>query len=223
MASKTYSVRVPQSVEVGSDNLDAWLDEALDSGAASLVPDLGPGPKTLRLSADSEKVEQVTKAAGETEPSVSIRRVILSHIRVGKEPEKPPRPKPAVLPRNLRIEAQQIGPVIAALDHVQTFLLERATRCPEARQAAHLTEIERADLSRAAVEVVNRRAPAWLVENIDLVGAVSTIASVEGAVIRRAYDAAAKRRQQAGEAQQRQRPGAVPFPAAMPEGTEDVG
>ena len=212
MASKTYSVRVPQGVEIDSDNLAAWLDSIIEAGGGSLAPDPGPGQKTLRVSLDSEKVEQTAKLASESE-SVFLRRLIATRVRIPeeeKEREKP-RPKSPVLPKDLRISAEQLEPAIAGVDALQSWLLSRyVVRVPETREASRMTANERADLSRSSAQLINRRAPAWLAENIDVLGFALQIASIESGVISRVYEAAEARRKQQPE--QQRRPSTVPFP-----------
>lgn len=213
MPSKTYSVRVSQSVDADSDALSGWINEVLSAGEVSLAPDPGPGPKTLRLSADAEKVTQGAKAAGENE-TVFLRRLIASRVRVVEEKEREKlRPKALVLPRELRVSAEQLEPLVAGFDGLQSFLLSRVVRAPEARTAARMLPDERADLSRTTASLVNRRCPQWLAENIDLLGAALQVASIESHVIARAYEASAERRKaakKATEAKASAVPGAAP-------------
>ena len=202
MNTKTYSVRVPQSApDLDSEQVSTWLD-AQHGSTESLAPDPGAGPKVLRLTLDREKVEQSAKAAGESE-AVFLRRLISSRAEVkpepreaqtGKEVEEKPRPRPIVLPARLRLTAEQLGPAVAAYDHFQAFAISRAMRTPEAAAVARLTEEERAQLSSATAELTNRRAPTWLIENIDLFGLGSLLISIEFKKIDAAREVAEKAR-----------------------------
>lgn len=187
MNTKTYSVRIPQSApDLSSEQVSTWLLEHTDSTAA-LALDPGAGPRVLRLTLDRAKVEQNAQAAGETD-AVFLRRLIATRANVApegqeseleKETAEKPRPRPMILPLRLRLSAEQMAPAVAAFDHFQAFAISRAMKTPEALVAARLNEEERTQLATATAELANRRAPAWLVENIDIFGFASLIVSIE--------------------------------------------
>lgn len=185
MSTKTYSVRIPQSApDVTSEQVSTWLHEQTES-AAALAPDPGAGPKVLRLTLDRANVEQSAQAADETE-AVFLRRLIATRADVKpreqeleKDTADKPRPRPMVLPPRLRLSAEHLEPAVAAFDHFQAFAISRAMSTPEAMAAARLNQEERTQLAAATAELANRRAPAWLVENIDLFGFGSLLLSIE--------------------------------------------
>ncbi len=187
MSTKTYSVRVPQSApDVNSDQVSTWLDEQAESSSA-LALDPGAGPKVLRLTLDRAKVEQGAEAAGESE-AVFLRRLLATRADLKPEPRETesektaaerPRPRAIVLPPRLRLSAEQMAPAVSAFDHFQAFAISRAMKTPEAMTSARLNEEERTQLAGAAAELANRRAPAWLIENIDLFAFGSLLISIE--------------------------------------------
>ena len=63
-------------------------------------------------------------------------------------------------------------------------------------EAAAFTEQERDELSVATCEVLNRRAPQALVENIDLVGLATTVIAIESRKIEQVQAVAEYLRQQ---------------------------
>lgn len=183
MATKTYTVRVSQSApEFTSEQVATWLVEQLASGGP-LNSDPGPGDKNVRVTLEKDQVEQAKRAANETEDAVFLRRLIAT--RVGLESEKvqkmeeKPKPHPIVLPPRLRMSSEQLTPVVAGYDHIQAFAISRALKTPEAMAAARMTGEERGQIAAAATEVLNRRAPKIIVENMDVIGLVSLLAAIE--------------------------------------------
>jgi len=185
MPSKSYSVRIAaKSPEVSSEQVVQLLDAFLAS-PAELGPDPGAGDRTLRLSLDADQVKTGAKAVGEAE-AVFLRRLIASNVQVPAEgavtQESEPTPKALVLKGSLKLRQEQIRPLISLVDAGQSFALRRVFRLPpepEVLQAAAYTEVEKDQLSAASVELVNRRAPKWLVENADVIGFLSTFSSIE--------------------------------------------
>lgn len=179
MSRKTYTVRVPSAMpEVTSENASAWLDAQSTSGG-SLADDPGAGERTLRLSLEQDKVKAGADAAGEAE-AVFLRRLIASNVSVPEEPrEAEAKPKAPVLKGALRLRAEQAKPLVRVYEGVQSFVIRRVLKAPEAVREASFTEEERDFLSAATVEVLNRRAPQPVVENIDLIGLASTLISIE--------------------------------------------
>jgi hypothetical protein len=184
MPSKTFTIRISkQAPDVSSEQVAQWLEvTSLDKLAA----DPGAGERSLRLSLDADKVKAGAQAAGEAE-AVFLRRLIASNIRVPEattksEPELEARPKAPVLKGSLKLREEQIHPLISVVDAVQSFMLRRMFRLPpdsDVLQAAAYSEIEKDQLASASVELLNRRAPKLLVENIDLFGFLSTFGSIE--------------------------------------------
>jgi hypothetical protein len=189
-----------------------WLEVLLES-PADLAPDPGAGERSLRLSLDKEKVEQGARAAGEPDATF-LRRLIATNVALPQE-EKPQeqkddvRPKPAVLKGHLKLRPDQIRPMVRGFEAAQSYLIRRAFGVPEAVEAATFTEPERDELSLSTCEVLNRRAPRALVENIDLVGLATTVIAIESRKIEQVQAVAEHLRQQR-EAQDlgRQEPGA---------------
>jgi hypothetical protein len=187
VSNKTYTVRVPQGApDITSDNACEWLDAHL-AAPVELSPDPGAGDRSLRLSLDREKVEQAARATGEPEATF-LRRLIATHVKLPQEvsdgPEGKPeaRPRTPVLKGSLKLRPDQVRPVVHLVEAGQSYALRRAFRVPPhpvVLQAAAYTEEEREQLSVAGCEALNRRAPRALVENIDLVGLVTTILAIE--------------------------------------------
>jgi len=204
MSTKTYTVKVSKDApNFSAEQIAGWLDEQIASNAA-LAPDPGSGEKSLRLTLERAKVEQAAKAAGETESAVFLRRLLGARGNLKPEErkeeapaEQKPRPKEAVLPPRLRLNADQLAPVVAAYDHLQAFAISRAMRAPEAMSAARFTPEEREQLAGATAELANRRAPEWLVQNIDVVGFASLLLSIEFKKIDAAREVAKRTRARA--------------------------
>jgi len=199
MSSKTYTVRVSTGApDVTSESVAAWLDGQLDSGAP-LVMDPGAGERTLRLSLDQDKVRAGAKAAGEPE-AVFLRRLIASNVSVPEEPDKQEpetRPKALVLKGAMRLRADQVAPLVRLYEAGQSYVIRRVMRAPEANREASFSEEERDLLATGAAEVLNRRAPRMLVENIDILGLTTTVLAIEVKKIE-AVKAVAERKQQTG-------------------------
>ena len=103
MPSKSFSIRISKDApEIESAQLAAWLDDQV-ANPAPLAPDPGAGEKTLRVSADSDKVKAAAKAAGELEATF-LRRLIASNVAVPGEQPPPAEAKarPLVLKGTLR-------------------------------------------------------------------------------------------------------------------------
>jgi hypothetical protein len=196
MSSKTYTVRVPAGTpDVTSEDVGAWLDAQLASGGP-LAADPGAGERTLRLSFEQDKVKAAAQAVGEPE-AVFLRRLIGSNVRVPEERhEAEAKPKAPVLRGSLRLRAEQAKPLVRVYEGVQSLVIRRVMDAPEAVQEASFTEEERDFLAAATVEVLNRRAPQSLVENIDLIGLASTLVSVEFAKVEAVQEVAERKRQQ---------------------------
>jgi hypothetical protein len=200
MSTKTYTVRVPAgTTDVGSDAIAQWLGAHLDS-AADLSADPGAGERSLRLSLDKEKVEQAARRVGEPEATF-LRRLIATNVAVPQE-EKPreqkdeARPKTPVLKGTLKLRPDQVRPVVRAFEAGQSYVIRQAFGVPEAVAAAAFTEEEREELSVSSCEVLNRRAPRTLVENIDLVGLATTVIAIESRKIEQVQAVAENLRQQ---------------------------
>ena len=205
MSRKTYTVRAPAATpEVSSENVAAWLDAQLTSGGL-LAADPGAGERTLRLSLEQDKVKAGADAANETE-AVFLRRLIASNVRVPDEPQEPEaKPKAPLLRGSLRLRAEQAKPLVRVYEGVQSFVIRRVMSAPEAVREASFTDEERDFLAASTVEVLNRRAPQQLVENIDLVGLASTLISIEFSKIE-AVQAVAERKRSQSQIEKEQPP-----------------
>jgi len=194
MPRKTYTVRVPAATpDVASESASAWLDAQLASDKP-LAADPGAGDRTLRLSLEQEKVKAGADAVDEVE-AVFLRRLIASNVPLTEEP-KETKPKTPVLKGALRLRAEQAKPLVRIYEGVQSFVIRRAMKVPEATREASFTEEERDFLAAATIEVLNRRAPQRLVENIDLVGLASTLISIEFSKIEAVQEVAERKHRQ---------------------------
>lgn len=196
MSRKTYTVRVPSATpEVGSENASAWLDAQLASGGP-LAADPGAGERTLRLSLEQDKVKAGADGAGEAE-AVFLRRLIASNVLVPeKQEETEAKPKAPILKGSLRLRAEQAKPLVRVYEGVQSFVIRRALKAPEAVREASFSEEERDFLAAATIEVLNRRAPQPVVENIDLIGLASTLISIEFSKIEAVQEVAERKSRQ---------------------------
>jgi hypothetical protein len=188
MANKTYTVRVPTGApDITSDAAAQWLEGYL-AAPAELAADPGAGERSLRLSLDKENVEQGAGAAGVPEATF-LRRLIATRVRVPQEEKTEEREEKAearlkspVLRGPLKLRPEQVRPVVHLFEAGQSYVIRQAFRVPPhpaTLQAAAFSEEEREQLSVAGCEALNRRAPRALVENIDLVGLVTTILAIE--------------------------------------------
>lgn len=182
MSTKTYTVRVPIGApDTTSDNVSQWLESHLAS-PTDLAPDPGAGERSLRLSLDREKVSQGARSADEPEATF-LRRLIATNVAMSPEENEDSktqaRPRAPVLKGALKLRPDQIRPVVRGFEAAQSYAIRRAFHVPEAVDAAAFTEQERDELSVASCEVLNRRAPQVLVENIDLVGLATTLIAIE--------------------------------------------
>jgi hypothetical protein len=199
--NKSYTVRIPQNAPgITSDQVAGWLDAYLAAGG-ELTIDPGAGERSLRLSLDREKVEQSAREAGEPE-AVLLRRLIASHVTVPQEQrevaEPEARPKPLVLKGAGKLRPDQVRPLVRAVEAGQSFLIRKTfavEHISEAADAARFTEEEREHLSIAATEVINRRAPSVVVENIDIIGLATTVIAIEAEKIDRVHAIAERMRQ----------------------------
>ena len=185
MPNKSYTVRVPSGApDISSEAVAQWLDSH-SASPAELASDPGAGERSLRLSLDKEKVEQGARAAGEAEATF-LRRLIATNIELPQEEEKQQReqkdeakPKAPVLKGKLSLRPDQVRPVVRAFESGQSLVIRRAFGVPQAVEAAAFTEAEHEELSVSACEVLNRRAPRMLVENVDWIALAGTLIAIE--------------------------------------------
>lgn len=198
MSSKTYSVRIPVgTADVSSDTATAWLDAQLASNAP-LAADPGAGERTLRLSLEQDKVKAGAQAVDEPE-AVFLRRLIASNVRVPEEQdqrEAGAKPKALVLKGPARLRAEQVMPVVRLYEAGQSYAIRKVLRAPEAVREAAFSEQERELLATGASEVLNRRAPQQLVQNIDILGLALTVLAIEVNKIEAVQAVAERKRQQ---------------------------
>jgi hypothetical protein len=225
MANKTYTVRVATGApDSTSEQVAQWLEAYLAS-PAELATDPGAGERTLRLSLNKEKVESAARATGEAEAPF-LRRLIATHVSLpkeekdeGQEEKVEARPKPLVLRGPARLRPEQVRPLVHMFEAGQSLLIRRAFQVPPepaVLQAAAYNEEQREQVSVAACEVANRRAPRVLVENIDIIGLVTTIIAIETEKIERVRAVAEQLRPQRPRQQPTPQPQAVPQQEGMP-------
>ncbi len=201
MPNKSYTVRIPQNAPgITSDQVAGWLDAYL-AGGGELAVDPGAGERSLRLSLEKDKVEQSAREAGEPE-AVLLRRLIASHVTVPQEQkevaEPEARPKPLVLKGAGKLRPDQLRPLVRAVEAGQSFLIRKTfgvEHITEAADAARFTEEEREHLSIAATEVINRRAPSVVLENIDIISLATTVIAIEAEKIEAVHAIAERMRQ----------------------------
>jgi hypothetical protein len=199
MSTKTYTVRVPTDApDTTSDHVSQWLESHLAS-STDLAPDPGAGERSLRLSLDKEKVAQGARSADEPEATF-LRRLVATNVPMSQEEKEESktqaRPRAPVLKGTLKLRPDQIRPVVRGFEAAQSYAIRQAFHVPEAVEAAAFTKQERDELSVATSEVLNRRAPQVLVENIDLVGLATTVIAIEGRKIEQVQAVAEYLRQQ---------------------------
>lgn len=224
MPIKTYTVRVAEDApDVNTDQVAEWLETYLVS-PTQLAPDPGAGERSLRLSLDRGKTESAARSAGEAEAPF-LRRLIATHVNLpSEEKEHRPeenveaRPKPLVLRGPARLRPEQVRPLVLVFEAGQSFVIRRAFQVPPdpaMMQAAAYSDEQREQVSVAACEVTNRRAPRILVENIDVIGLVTTIIAIETEKIERVRAAAEQLRQQATQQTTNRQSSAAPQQEGM--------
>ncbi len=208
MSTKTYTVRIPANApDITSEQVAQWLEMYVAS-PADLTPDPGAGERSLRLSLDRERVEQGARTAGEPEATF-LRRLIATNVAIPEqdkaEQAKPEaRPKPLVLTGPRKLRPEQIKPLVRTFEAGQSFLIRKTFRVSnivEAAEAARFTEEERERLTDVTTEVINRRAPAVLVQNADIFALVTEIVAIEVEKIDNVRAIAELVRQQEAQAQ----------------------
>jgi hypothetical protein len=108
-----------------------------------------------------------------------------------------------------KIRPDQMVPVVRAFETGQSFLIRKSfqvSHVAEAADAAAYTAQEREDVAIAAAEVVNRRAPAVVVENIDIIGLATTLIAIETEKIDRVRAVAESVRPQGAKETQQAQP-----------------
>jgi hypothetical protein len=201
MSNKTFTIRISKDApDVSSDQVAGWLEAQLESDR-ELAADPGAGERSLRLSLDKQAVEQGARVAGEPEAAF-LRRVIATNISLQQEKpeatEDKARPKATVLKGAMRLRPDQVRPLVRVLEAGQAYAIRKTLHLPlaaETTQATAYTEEERDRLSTVGAEVINRRAPAWLVENGDVFALLTEIAAIETRKIEAALGLAQQIRQ----------------------------
>jgi hypothetical protein len=185
MANKTYTVRVFEGGhEITSDQVAGWL-AAYPESFGELAADPGAGERSLRLSLDKQAVERAARDASEPEATF-LRRLIATNVNLTEQrqggTEEKPRPKAAVLKGALKLRPDQVRALVCVFEAAQGYVIRKAFRLPvaaETVQATAFTEEERDRLSAVSAEVINKRAPAWLVENGDIFALLTEIGAIE--------------------------------------------
>ncbi len=173
--ARDYKLRVPREIpEATSEAVSGWLDQAAEQGGR-LASDPGGGPVKISLSLDPAKVVALANKKRERVP-VMLRRIIASHVRL--EPVPVPEDEKTetraadllpdrVLPRKLSYEAEDFLDFIRGIDKGLALVYRQAYGLKELKPAE--TPEEDRKLAGALAECVNRRSPAWLLANADIV------------------------------------------------------
>jgi hypothetical protein len=186
MANKTYTVRVSEGApDITSDQVAGWLVD-FEESSGQLAADPGAGERSLRLSLDKQAVEQGARSAGEPEATF-LRRLVATNVTLSGQKEadakeEKPRPKAAVLKGAMKLRPDQVRPLVCVFEAGQAYAIRKTFRLPvavETVQATAFTEEERDRLSAVGAEVINKRAPAWLVENGDIFALLPEIGAIE--------------------------------------------
>jgi hypothetical protein len=172
--TREYKLRLVSDVEEAtSANVTAWLEEALANDAKRLAPDPGAGAAMLSLRLDPEKVAELANRKRDRVP-VLLRRLIATHaelepaVKAEAGEASPAELLPGkVLPRKLSYEPEDFLDFIHAINKGMALLYRRKLGLRDLK-AAETPEEDR-KLAGALAEVTNRRSPAWLVANADLV------------------------------------------------------
>jgi hypothetical protein len=201
MPNKAYTVRISgASPEITTEQVGSWL---LNFGESSgqLAADPGAGERSLRLSLDKESVQEGARAAGEPEATF-LRRLIATNISLAETnqgaTEERGRPRPVVLKGAMKLRPDQVQPLVRVFEAGQALAIRKTFHLPaavETVQATAFTEEERERLSAVSAEVINRRAPAWLVENGDIFALLTEIGTIESRKIEAALALAEQIRQ----------------------------
>lgn len=181
MPAREYKLRLPREVpEATSETVAAWLEEALDPEKKfpRLPADPGGGPVRISISLDPTKVVDFANKAKEKK-HIALRRLIASKVKIEPVPEsetKSDRPSAAeakellperVLPRKLSYESEDFLGFVQGMDKGLAFTYRKFYKMKELK-AAETPEEDR-KLAGALAEVCNRRSPAWMLANADLV------------------------------------------------------
>lgn len=183
MPAREYKLRVPREIpEATSEAVAAWLDEAIENGPSSrggrLAADPGGGPVRVSLSLDPEKVVEFANKRRER-VNVALRRLVASHVKLepAPDPEESKETRTAeeakellperVLPRKLAYESKDFVGFVRTMDKGLAIAYRRIYSLKELKPAE--TPEEDRELAGALAEVCNRRSPAWMLANADLV------------------------------------------------------
>jgi hypothetical protein len=172
---REYKLRLPREIpEATSETVAAWLDEASES-KTKLAADPGGGAVRISLSLDPEKVVAFANARRE-KVHVALRRLIASHVKIETAPEGEESPAAAearelvperILPRKLAYDAEDFIDFVHGADKGLAFVYRKVHRLDDLKPAE--TPAEDRKLAGAMAEVCNRRSPAWMLANADLV------------------------------------------------------
>lgn len=218
MANKTYTVRVSDGgPDITSDQVASWLGD-YEGSSGQLAADPGAGERSLRLSLDKEAVEQGARATGEPEAAF-LRRLIATNVRLSETKqgytEEKPRPKAAVLKGAMKLRSDQVGPMVRVFEAGQALAIRKTFHLPvaaETVQATAFTDEERDRLSIVGAEVINKRAPAWVVENGDIFALLTEIGAIETRKIDAALALAEQIRRLQAEQRTAEQQGSSPEP-----------
>lgn len=180
MPTREYKLRVPREIpEATSEAVAAWLDEAIapDKKFPRLPADPGGGPERISLSLDPTKVVDFANKAKE-KTHLALRRLIASKVKIEPLPETEAKPGPSaaearellpekILPRKLAYESKDLVGFVRAIDKGLARVYRGVYGLKELKPAE--TPEEDRELATALAEVCNRRSPAWMLANADLV------------------------------------------------------
>jgi hypothetical protein len=175
MGLREFKVRITKAPsEASSENVRAWVAEALADNSKRLASDPGAGEEKLTLRVDSEQITELANRKQERIP-VLLRRVIASHVTI-PDAEKGEKKSAAavaadlipdrVLPLKLRYDETDFIPIVESMDSGLAMAYRRIYKIKDI-ETARTPEADR-KLAVAMAECVNRRSPKWLLENADL-------------------------------------------------------
>jgi hypothetical protein len=178
MPTHEYKLRLPREVpEATSENVARWLEQISTHGYIGVfAADPGGGPVRVSLSLDAAKVVEFANVRRE-KVHVALRRLIASNVKIEPLPDREEARSShdeakellpeKILPRKLAYESKDFVGFVRAMDKGLAVAYRRIYKLEELKPAE--TPEEDRDLAAALAEVCNRRSPAWMLANADLV------------------------------------------------------
>ena len=174
MGKHTFKFRMAgKAPEATSENVTAWLEEMLEKDSR-LAPDPGSGPELVGLTLDRELVLKLANKKHQR-THVVLRRLIATKCNLPPakdEEESAAETARALLPEKVLPQKQQLTPedmllIVKTMDKGMVVAYRQIYGLKDLDAAQ--TEEEDANLAKAMAECGNRRSPAWLLQNADLV------------------------------------------------------